>query len=309
MSKKNKNRMLNLITKNKRLFGNILTSPVTIILFPIVILLGINRKSAEFVRNIYYAYRIRVIQKQIKKYEIHSNNNLPGNNTVWVYWDVGLDNAPDIVKICAERLQNIDEEKIIFLNSENINEYITMPAEYQTALDLGYIPKAHYSDLLRTELLYKHGGIWLDATVYLSNNTIPDELKSDEFFVYCMSLPALNCNPIYLSSWAIASPPRSPILGLTREYLKNYWKKKSKLNDYFLFHMVLCAILNEFPNLRPSTLGFYDNSKPHLLQLRFSDRYDEKIFQKIMEQTSIHKLTYKYENVIDGSMLSHILKL
>ena len=42
-----------------------------------------------------------------------------------------------------------------------------------------------------------------------------------------------------------------------------------------------------------------DNAAPHILLLRLFDKYDDKIWQSIRQQTPFHKLSYKYDSGLE----------
>jgi len=293
--------------------------------FPIVSLLifnGINSKTLEICRNIYYHALVKRVAKKIKSINIisvcgnlvnltrcseQSSASESSRKTIWIYWDSGFDNAPLIVKICAKRLKEYDNVNIVFLDNKNLEDYIQLPDHILQKVFQGKISKAHFSDLLRVELLFRHGGIWLDATVFLTGDKIPAELLGDDLFVYSMSKPSINGNPIYLSSWAMASPANHPILAITRSYLHDYWEKNDKLMDYFLLHIALCATINSFPEYRPKYLGFYNNADPHLLLLNYHSKFSDELYAAITSVSTIHKLSYKYDEVKRGSVLENIL--
>lgn len=47
-------------------------------------------------------------------------------------------------------------------------------------MEKGIITNTHFSDLLRIELLINHGGLWLDATTYLTG-TLPNYISENDF--------------------------------------------------------------------------------------------------------------------------------
>lgn len=301
--------MLKFIRKHKFLIQGIILSRN---IFPFFVLLCFyqrKQKLFEILRNLYYHSRITKIQKELKNIPISATTpDKQPLNTVWVYWDTGFQNAPEVVRICSNRLKELGDVNIVYLNEKNYGDHVKLPASIAKKYAQGVIPKAHFSDLLRLELLYQHGGIWLDATVFISSMEMPKELKSGEFFLYGLGKPASNGNPIFVSSWAISAPKLHPILEITRFYLIKYWERSKKLNDYFLFHYVICAVLNEYPAYCPHNLGLIDNVKPHAFQLKFRNKYDPVINREILDVTKIHKLTYKYESIISDSFLDIFLR-
>ena len=81
----------------------------------------------------------------------------------------------------------------------------------------------------------------------------------------------------------------------TRHLCYEYWKKKSKMVDYFLLHNFLSIVLDYYPEDWRKIIPF-DNATPHLLLLRLFDTYDEKMWLAIKSQTPFHKLSYKFSD-------------
>lgn len=307
--------MFNVLHKQRPLIKGILFSRAVIPVFALILFFGANRMSLEIARNIYYSTLVRNTGRKIRAMtRIAELTDAPVPDVkdafgkqVWVYWDTGIENAPPIVRLCADRLKAYNEVEVVFLERSNLAEYVHLPPHIEQKFASGLISKAHYSDLLRLELLYSHGGIWLDATVLLTGNVFPQELLNDELFFYAMSKPSSNGNPIYLSSWAISSPAGHPVLSVARTYLFDYWQRHDNLLDYFLFHIVLCATMNTYPELAPERLGFHNNASPHLLLLNFQKRYSPDLYNEITSISDVHKLSYKYDEVAVGSMLDDLL--
>lgn len=303
------------ISANKPLFFNIIRSPVILIAPLLLIFLKRKNITFELIRNIYYVHFINSIEKKIRlkftKNEYTNRAFEPKRTTrpiVWVYWGQGFENAPDIVKICLNQLMSYEEINLKILDDDNISDFVDFPQIVINKYRSGSISKAHYSDLLRLELLYNHGGIWVDSTVLITSEFFPKYLMRNDLFFYGMRKPAKNGNPLYLSSWLMASPAKHQALGIVRNYLHDYWKEHNNLNDYFLFHCVLCATFNCLPDLLPKNFGFRDNSQPHILQLKFADKYCSTEYEEILALTSVHKLSYKYNDINQGSYLEKILK-
>ena len=59
--------------------------------------------------------------------------------------------------------------KVVILNKENISKYIQIPQFTYEKLKSGIISIPHFADIIRTKLLYEYGGIWMDATLYMTD--------------------------------------------------------------------------------------------------------------------------------------------
>lgn len=86
---------------------------------------------------------------------------------IWVCWLQGMESAPVLVKVCFRSLlHHLKDRELILLTEENIAQYVTLPDDIEKKRRDGIIPMAHYTDMLRLELLIKYGGTWIDATVF-----------------------------------------------------------------------------------------------------------------------------------------------
>lgn len=92
------------------------------------------------------------------------------NNNVWTCWFQGLDNVPEIVKKCNESIRYyLKEKNIHIITEDNICKYVESPPYILEKFERKIILYAQMSDILRTMLLVKYGGMWLDGTVLLTD--------------------------------------------------------------------------------------------------------------------------------------------
>ena len=66
--------------------------------------------------------------------------------------------------------------------------------------------KALYADLLRLALLYKYGGIWNDATCYVTRQ-IPEEILNNPLFFFRIEA-MMPCYPLAFENWYIRAEKR-----------------------------------------------------------------------------------------------------
>ncbi|HFI0235146.1 TPA: capsular polysaccharide synthesis protein [Streptococcus suis] len=268
-----------------------------------IITQGTSKKSLEIVRNSVDNRIINRLRRQYSKDALKIKSMLDSkefsyrkDNVVWVCWFQGIENAPDIVKSCIDSLRNhVYNKEIIVISCENYRKYITFPEKIQEKVDKGIISGAHLSDLLRLELLTNYGGSWVDATVYFSDDNYPNFIFDSDLFLYQKLKPALDGNPLVISNWFITSRANHPLLLMTKELLYSYWSKNNSIIHYFIFHMFFQIATEHYPDewrkVIPSS-----SSVPHSLLLRLFDDYNEYLWNGITNQTSVHKLTYKFTN-------------
>lgn len=74
-----------------------------------------------------------------------------------------------------------DDYTIIILDKDNIKDYLDFPPFVIEKLENNFWRKTiTFSDLLRVCLLATYGGIWCDASIFLSSK-IPSELCDKDF--------------------------------------------------------------------------------------------------------------------------------
>jgi hypothetical protein len=176
---------------------------------------------------------------------------------LWIYWDKGWDDAPELVKKCGESWAYHNPEwEINFLDAENIKKFFDiydwMPTnlDYKPRLLQKFIENTHklfhstelikkkkfsiqgQSDILRINLLSKYGGVWVDATLWchkpLESWLIPLEKG---FFAFCNKE-----NPSMISSWFLAGSNNNEIIQKFSNEVRKYWAEHNKAEEYYWFH-------------------------------------------------------------------------
>ena len=107
---------------------------------------------------------------------------ITGSSPIWTCWWQGKNFAPELIKACwnSWKLHVPLEMEIVVITKDNYSEYIEIPEYVLDKVNNGSISLATLSDIIRHSLLYKYGGMWLDATIYM-NDDIPIDV-----FEYCL---------------------------------------------------------------------------------------------------------------------------
>ncbi len=237
------------------------------------------------------------------------NDGVKINKTIWVCWFQGLEYAPTIIKKCVESIEKNKPEdfEIRYLTYENIHNYIMFPQSIENKLKRGIIGRTHFSDLVRTELLYLYGGLWIDATVYCAE-TIPKYMCSGELFAFRWSL--LDSSAVSISSWWLYTRQKGTIITDTRNMLLAYWNKEKRLRDYYLFHIIF-SIAKEHSAVNQnifSDMIYRNNSEPQILFGKLGKVYDPKEWGMLREHMPIQKLSYK-KRIIQGDIYNYYTAL
>ena len=123
----------------------------------------------------------------IQKYKQKKICSLNGENPVdpapiWSVWWQGVENAPEMVKMCfASVNRHRGKHPFIIITKDNYQEYVRLPEYILKKVDSGVLRLTHFSDIIRLYLLTHYGGLWLDATIYVTD-TIPEEIFSSKYY-------------------------------------------------------------------------------------------------------------------------------
>lgn len=222
---------------------------------------------------------------------------------VWICWLQGIDNAPELVKNCYASIKyHIKDMEIVVLDKDNIKDYITLPDYIYEKWENGIIPNAQFSDLVRTELLIEHGGLWIDATTYLTDE-LPSYITDKDFFVYHDGF--FDCDLVNMGNWLIYSEANNLLLQETQNLLLEYWKTHNYMIHYFIMHLFFRMVTDYYPD-EWNKVAYFNQIDQHILSMEILNEYDEKRFNQLKVLTSIHKLSNKsdYSNISDKSYYS-----
>jgi hypothetical protein len=150
-------------------------------------------------------------------------------------------------------------------------------------------------------LLAEYGGIWLDATVFLSDQ-ISNILHKDSDYLL-VELPENSIfGPLEIeySSWFMASPPNSEYFSKLKSFIHNYWLKYNKQIDYFIAHIGMKILLNSELCSRSVKFLIHESAchlnylDCHELQFSLTQKFSTDKLSKIIQKSSVHKLTFYF---------------
>ncbi len=236
---------------------------------------------------------------------------------IWQFWWQGAACAPDIVKMCFKSVDCYAgaEFKIIRIDKNNLSQYIDIPERIATVFR-GKEHYAHFSDYVRFALLEKYGGIWIDATVYMTG-PIPADIVEAEFYapsisywmnfshdgqippeeaVIALERKAFPSNTYLVTDgWWFTARLGSRTVYVIKRMLEEYWRIVDKPITYlFIQHMLTYAVLNDV-GCREEYLRMpkYDCNNSLILQAMLYEPYSPEALSAAKHTTSIHKLTHK----------------
>ncbi len=216
-------------------------------------------------------------------------------DTVWFMWLQGIDNAPDIVKRCLESQKSaMPHKKFIVLDESNYKEYVTLPDYIVTKHQKGIIGSAHFSDLIRNEILIRHGGFWIDSTVFMTDGSLIGDIEKTNLFMYSYYYFGFNPEIMELNNWFIYSTTNNNMLSLLQKFLFEYWKDYDRALNYYIYH-IFETIVNEYYEDEYKAMPIVSQAQAHVLATYIYDKFDPDKFECLKKTTGIHKLSTRFD--------------
>ena len=217
-----------------------------------------------------------------------------------MYWNSGIENAPEICQECVESWRKKNPEwELTVLDQATANQYVDIES-FNFKL-----PQAAYSDVLRVAILSQEGGVWVDSTLFCIkplDTWLPQLTMHSGFFAFSRPNP----NRV-ISSWFLASSPDNMISqDLLKRTLKYLHSLDSTPGNYYWFHYLF-----EFELLTNKRFKRIWDSVPkvpadlaHITQRQYESERVDKLY--LTNDSFVQKLTYK--NGMDISFLKrHLL--
>lgn len=257
-----------------------------------------HKKVARLCEKIVLSYHNNGGEAILK--QLRPNLSFETDKIIWQYWAQGYENPPEIVQLCLNSVERFAGDYILIrVSDQNLAEYISLPDWILSKRSK--MTTAHFSDIIRVALLSVYGGIWIDATVYMSG-PIPDQLRELEFFVFQRD-PNENNKEYWENSYAyyfgwskgfrvnmlssiMWARKNSSFINDLCGCLLKWWDNQDYLPDYFFLQIMFdCLKDNRQPPISSDCL-------PHFLMQMCNDS-TFCISNHLFERTVFHKLSYK----------------
>lgn len=226
-------------------------------------------------------------------------------------WYQGEENAPDLVKACFRSMRRNLEQEVVVLDENTLFDWITLPDHIVEKWKNGIIPHTQFSDICRVELLYEHGGLWFDATDYVTG-PVPQWIMDEDFFFF-MAGNKVRGSYAFLQSCFIRGRKGNPLLDVWRKADFLYWEDENSKIDYFVHHLLfrLAIEVNESASDYFKKMPKVDQDPTHeLWRAHCMDTYDEITFNKLTSGSFFQKTNYKDKRLrasITGTIAEHII--
>lgn len=226
---------------------------------------------------------------------IDFDNKIP----VWICWWQGLENAPELVKKCVDSVyKHLPEDiaKIHFITFDNYMNYAGFSETIVNRFNEGRISMTHLSDILRVQLLYRYGGLWLDATYFISDDRFKDIFEED-FYTIKPGKPSWTGDVTAKGKWAanfMLSKKQNPLFGFVIEAFELYWSMRDDLLDYFLVDRLINVSYENVETIRNIIDNIPVNNFQSLKLMDYAcSPFDREVWNDMRRDTFAFKMSYK----------------
>ena len=262
-----------------------------------------------FVRRLREEAKIDNVDNDI----VEKNNEFP--KIVWVLWQQGEAQMPETVKASVKTIKEFAERsgcEFHFLTDENILNYIKIPKDIIEKNKNKQLSSAAFADIVRASLLYEYGGIWMDATLFVSPYATL-EMFEGEFF-------SLNHPPTHpekmertisdfkWSGYCLAGKKGRSYFRHIRDIFIYFVRKCPMFIHYLMMDYFILSEYESNPEFKTIVDGLpiLAPAERILFLREYSDKFfDEVEWEEVLKTTPIMKTTYKInkDTLIPGTYL------
>ena len=244
------------------------------------------------VLNWLYAENIDIINK----YRDLAPRPITPEKNIWVLWWQGKEEMPELVQACYQSVtEHCGEFNVILLHKDNISDYVELPDYILRQFETGSISVTHLSDIIRVNLLKTRGGIWMDATLLLTDDI--DKIHAGNAFFtgrteYTSRYVSRGRWTVFF--WCCMHSEGSLLFSLLADIFENYWRNHRCLTEYFLLDYAVCLCYDNLPWAKESLDSISsDEMRLYDLSKALNTAYSAPLYDEITKRSKIHKLSYK----------------
>ena len=199
---------------------------------------------------------------------------------------------PLVPKVCLRYLRHYANSEIVVITENNYKDYIDIP-DFVVEKLLHSYSITNFSDILRSALLSKYGGLWVDATVLMTSHF---NMGNGELFTNhqpnnggCFTY----ISHLRWSSYLIGGRPNL-LFGMMWGAFMDYARKYDEFITYFLIDYIIEFLYRHNKEIA-QLIDSVPNNNESILTLNslLCDKYDKKVYDKLLKDNNYHKLSWK----------------
>lgn len=261
---------------------------------------AIKRKTSWLDRYIEKEYKDIIQSFEQSKEE--STGEKKRNRCIWVFWGQGEEEMPVLINACYKQLTSLNDNVILVIK-QNLHKYVDIPLEIYRKVESGNLTWAHFSDIIRTTLLAQHGGLWLDATVWITRPFPFADFEKMPFYSVNGKVPVNNKSIRFWtsfewnwSSWAmLANNSGHPLFKFVSLMMQAIAIKECYWPDYVLQDFLIYYACRRFPQIGQAMTACNEiefKNRGTLASL-MNNPYNEEEYKDLITTDYIFKLSFR----------------
>lgn len=222
-------------------------------------------------------------------------NTLKYKDKIWVLWWQGIENAPELIKICMNNKKKyIKDREIIILTKDNLKKYVQLPGYILDKFNSGGGTIQQLSDIIRVYLMYYYGGVWMDATIFMKRDLDNEIFDYDFYTIKRKKLDEQFISEYRWTGFFLVSKSKNMLFKYLLNMQYAYWKRYNIIVDYLLLDYFIDYLYNNHIEIKKmiDSIPINNIHVDDLLPIR-NDIYEENKLKRIQENTYLYKLNWK----------------
>lgn len=274
-----------------------------------------SRKFNDFRHNKINQLLLPVFEEAYRQTKAQSCKStvINATPTVWFFWWQGIDAMPELVSKCYQSiLNNSGNYQVKLITKNNLSKYVEISETIEEKLKDRKISLTHFSDIVRFKLLEKYGGLWLDATIFVTKSLTSIDTSS---LFTCSGYPKNKNFNIAKGRWTgfcIGGPNRSSLFVFMNKFFEAYWDRYDNLIDFFLIDYALnFAWEKNLSGFQDASQKYQDfDSQMFSLLPMLKKQFDEEIATQVVKDSFLFKLSNRKKIKKDNeSFFANLSKL
>lgn len=261
---------------------------------------ALRRKMAFLDQHIQHRYGD--IIERYKQVHPTIDQTTEQTSRVWIFWGQGEENMPPLIHACYRQLTHFNHN-VTLVTNQNVDDYISLSPVIMDKVLSGRITWAHYSDIVRNTLLAQYGGLWLDATVWVSGKLPFEKLSQLSLFSSNGKVPVTNHSIRFWtsfeynwSSWCLfANAKRYKLFEFVSEMLQAIAINERCWPDYVIqdyFILYACRNFQQVRNDMQKCQKYECKYRNRLAELMNSP-WSEKDYLNLIKTDFVFKLSFR----------------
>ena len=284
--------------------------PIYRVVGPFKLFLG-EKKHGAVLRYLLKLYN--GVIKGFAEKECFPESAIGSKSVIWVCWWDGEEAMPPVVRACYNSLRiHAGTHPVQLITKGNFRNFVSLPDYILKKADDGIMTINMLCNMVRLDLLYNYGGIWMDATILVLKDISLENLP-----FYTLKAPAKAVSSVTLAKFAglsdssihprdrkapeisrwstflLAGTKHALFFEYVRDFLYAYWKDHDDLIDYLLFDYAILLGCDYIPAVEKMIdLVPCGDVEKFALEKNLNKEYSEELFSGF-SLTQFHKLTWK----------------